>query len=146
MFVVNGRIYGVYKTFVRFDIELCVAVAYLSVDSVIDAYAVVFDQVVCSTVIARRFYELYQRQEFAEVLFYLFVVVYLNEHFTAVSFDHFDRLVVFGFLQHPAGYHLTVSHVSLFDIVTRYYAGELCKQTVCKICIVLCFVGVGVGQ
>ena len=60
VFVVNGRIYGVYKTFVRFDIELCVAVAYLLVDSPIDAYAVVFDQVVCSTVVARRFYELYQ--------------------------------------------------------------------------------------
>ena len=46
VFVVNGRIYRVYKTFVRFDIELCVAVAYLLVDSPIDAYAVVFDQVV----------------------------------------------------------------------------------------------------
>ena len=107
-------------------------------------YAVFFHQVLCSFVVAFRFYALYFRQQFSDYLAQSSVVVY-SQIVLSIRYYPFDGVCRVAFFIYPCGYQLAVAHVRFFDAFIQWYAHQLRHQAVQKVMVILRLEGFHIG-
>ena len=132
------------EPFIRREVELLIALQNLFMQVLVHLHSILLDHLFGGCIVTFRGDALDLSEEFSVETTQPLIVVDLQV-MLAVALDDL-HLFVGGVLIDPVGYELTVTHVRLLDVLSRFDTHELGHQTVHLLLVVTGFEGFFVGQ